>query len=305
MLLVSGLAGLLAIDSALAEEVKIKRVQGKVMQGSAAREAIAIPTQLAQIPTIVQITGVEVSPTDLGIELILQSANSEKLEVVERTEGNSFIADVKNAQLRLPSGATFNQDKPVSGIANVTVTNSSANTIRVTVNGENAPPQIELFDGDEGLIFGVVPTANTAQTPPQSALTTPAEPNTESEGAQTPPAEPNTELEEAQTPPTEPEEIPEILVTGRQEDGYNIPEATTATRTDTPIRDIPQSIQVVPQQVLEDRQVTRLEEALQNVSGVFSGNNFGGTVDNFNIRGFADSTTLRDGFKDSFTESGL
>ncbi|WP_368669834.1 AMIN domain-containing protein, partial [Agrobacterium sp. a22-2] len=117
----------------------------------------------------------------------------------------------------------------MSGIANVTVTNSGANTIRVTVNGENAPPQIELFDGDEGLIFGVVPTANTAQTPP----TTPTEPNTETEEAQTPPiepeseeaqtpsAEPNTETEEAQTPLSEPEEIPEILVTGRQDDGYN------------------------------------------------------------------------------------
>jgi iron complex outermembrane receptor protein len=94
-------------------------------------------------------------------------------------------------------------------------------------------------------------------------------------------------------------------VTGSQETGYSVPEATTATRTDTPIRDIPQSIQVVPQQMLEDQQVIRLEDALRNVSGVFSGNNFGGTLDNFNVRGFADATTLRDGFKDSFTESGL
>lgn len=273
MLLVTGLAGVLAVDSALAEEGKMKPVQGQDLQ-----KAIATPTQLAQIPAVVQITGVEINPTKQGVELILQAANSQKLEVVERSEGNSFIADVKNAQLRLPSGTAFNQDKPVSGIAGVSVTNFDANTIRITINGENAAPQIELFDGDEGLIFGVVPTASTAQTPqPQSPT----------------------------TPPAEPEELPEILVTGRQEDGYNIPEATTATRTNTPIRDVPQSIQVVPQQVLEDRQVTRLEEALRNVSGVFSGNNFGGTIDNFNIRGFADSTTLRDGFKDSFTESGL
>ena len=273
MLLVSGLAGVLAIDAALAEEVKTKQVQGQDRQ-----KLIATPAQLAQTPAVVQITGVEINPTERGIELILQSVNSEKLEVVEGREGNSFIADVKNAQLRLPSGATFNQDKPVSGIASVTVTNSDANTIRVTVNGETAAPQIELFDGDEGLIFGVVPTASTAQTPPPQFST---------------------------IPPSDANELPEILVTGRLEDGYNISGATTATRTDTPIRDIPQSIQVVPRQVLEDRQVIRLEEALRNVSGVFSGNNFGGTIDNFNIRGFADSTTLRDGFKDSFTESGL
>ncbi|PSB31159.1 AMIN domain-containing protein, partial [Chlorogloea sp. CCALA 695] len=295
MLLVSGLAGVLAIDSALAQEVKTKRVQGQDRQ-----KVIATPTQLAQTPAVVKITGVKINPTELGIELILQSPNSEKLEVVEGSEGNSFIADIKNAQLRLPSGTVFNQDKPVRGIAGVSITNSDANTIRVTVNGENAAPQIELFDGEEGLIFGIVPTASTAQTPPSQPSATPsAEPSTGLEEAQTLPSQPST------TPPEEPEEIPEILVTGRQEDGYNIPEATTVTRTDTPIRDIPQSIQVVPRQVLEDRQVTRLEEALRNVSGVFSGNNFGGTIDNFNIRGFADSTTLRDGFKDSFTESGL
>ncbi|MEH2061966.1 MAG: Plug domain-containing protein [Nostoc sp.] len=38
--------------------------------------------------------------------------------------------------------------------------------------------------------------------------------------------------------------------------------------TDTPIRDIPASMQVIPQQVIKDQQITRLDEALRNVSGV-------------------------------------
>ncbi|MEH2451391.1 TonB-dependent receptor domain-containing protein [Nostoc sp.] len=56
-------------------------------------------------------------------------------------------------------------------------------------------------------------------------------------------------------------------MTGKQ-DGYSVPDASTATRTDTPLRDIPQSIQVVPQQVLKDQQAIRASEALRNVSGV-------------------------------------
>ncbi|BAU15786.1 ferrichrome iron receptor (plasmid) [Leptolyngbya sp. NIES-3755] len=101
------------------------------------------------------------------------------------------------------------------------------------------------------------------------------------------------------------EDEEEITVTGQQPSPYRAPRASTATRTDTPLRDIPQSIQVVPQQVLQDQKVFRLNDALRNVSGVFNGNPFGGTLDSFNIRGFNDATTLRDGIRDSIAENGL
>jgi iron complex outermembrane receptor protein len=93
----------------------------------------------------------------------------------------------------------------------------------------------------------------------------------------------------------EPDE--EIVVTGER-DGYRVPNASTATRTDTPLRDIPQSIQVVPRQVLEDQQVTDLQDITRNVSGVFQSNTFGGTLDRFQIRGFDSDVFLRDGFRD-------
>jgi iron complex outermembrane recepter protein len=68
--------------------------------------------------------------------------------------------------------------------------------------------------------------------------------------------------------PDEDEEEVEIEVTAEQEDGYRVPNASTATKTDTPLRDIPQTIQVVPRQVLEDQNVSRLEEAVRNTPGV-------------------------------------
>ncbi|MEM1256424.1 MAG: TonB-dependent siderophore receptor [Cyanobacteria bacterium P01_H01_bin.21] len=87
-----------------------------------------------------------------------------------------------------------------------------------------------------------------------------------------------------------------IVVTGEEGSRYVEPAATTGTRTDTPLRDIPQSIQVIPREVLEDQQVIRLNDALRNVSGVIpSGNDPRGQ--RFNVRGFNDTTQLRDGFR--------
>jgi iron complex outermembrane receptor protein len=108
----------------------------------------------------------------------------------------------------------------------------------------------------------------------------------------------------AVTPPTD-EEI-QIVVTGELESqGYSVPNATTATRTNTELRDIPQSIQVLPQRVLEDQQINRLSEALRNVSGVSVGDSFGDSLNRINIRGFQSDVLLEDGFRrGSFSSRG-
>jgi iron complex outermembrane receptor protein len=93
--------------------------------------------------------------------------------------------------------------------------------------------------------------------------------------------------------------LEEVVVTGERQRGsaYAPLNATTATRTDTPILDIPQSIQVIPRKVLEDQQVIRLDEALRNTSGVsFGGTNLGRRLE-FTIRGFDEAPILRNGFR--------
>lgn len=80
---------------------------------------------------------------------------------------------------------------------------------------------------------------------------------------------------------------PSICNEFRANDSH-VPNASTATKTDTPLRDIPQSIQVVPQQVLEDRNVTTLTEAVETVSGVVDGGDiFGAPGGARIIRGFS------------------
>lgn len=81
-----------------------------------------------------------------------------------------------------------------------------------------------------------------------------------------------------------------IQVTGEtQPEGYRVPEASTLTGTDTPLRDLPASIQVIPQELLRDQGVNSLDEALRNVSGVTSGGPAFGTYDNIILRGFRTS----------------
>ncbi|MEH2182995.1 TonB-dependent receptor [Nostoc sp.] len=242
--------------------------------------------KLVQSPTseLVQITGVKVNPTDKGVEIILQTALGQQLQVTNRSSGNNFIVDVSGGQLRLPSGDTytFRSEKPLAGITEITVNNLDANTVQVTVVGEKALPTVELFDDDAGLVFGIssVATATSPQQPPET-------PQTNHPQNQTQPSQPSTSGDEPI----------ELVVTGEQ-DGYSVPDASTATRTDTPVRDIPQSIQVVPQQILKDQQVVRASEALRNVSGVQRTITFGNTNDRYLIRGFNQFVNLRDGFRD-------
>jgi iron complex outermembrane recepter protein len=65
-----------------------------------------------------------------------------------------------------------------------------------------------------------------------------------------------------------------------------VPNTSVGTKTDTPLRDIPQSIQVVPKQVLQDRQARSITDGLESVSGINSISTSSGSRDYFTIRGF-------------------
>jgi iron complex outermembrane receptor protein len=107
----------------------------------------------------------------------------------------------------------------------------------------------------------------------------------------------------ATTPPDSSDEEEELVVTGDSSaPGYRVPNTSTATGTDTSILETPFSVQVVPKDVIRDQQATRIEEALGNVSGVFSLGTDSGRDANFNIRGFGSRfgsrvPVLRDGFR--------
>jgi iron complex outermembrane receptor protein len=77
---------------------------------------------------------------------------------------------------------------------------------------------------------------------------------------------------------------------------YKTWNTSTATKTDTPIMQTPVSVQVVPQQVLQDQQVVIIDKALQNVSGVYM-IPVGGLQAGFSVRGFESYKYYLDGVR--------
>ncbi|MEH1845740.1 MAG: TonB-dependent siderophore receptor [Nostoc sp.] len=267
---------------------EIPRLSEVERKTTSAQQLVQSPaSQTVPVPEIVQVTAVKANPTSKGLEVILQTNKGQQLQLLNRSSGNSFITDIPNAQLRLPSGDafTFRSDKPIVGVTQITVTNFDAQTIRVTVTGETLVPVVELFDSpDEGVIFSVASTTPRAQQQPQTTQ------------------QPQIQQPEAQTQPSQPsasgDEPIELVVTGEQ-DGYRVTDGSTATKTDTPLRDIPASIQVIPRQVIEDQGATSIREVVRNVSGVNFSTASGNRSEDFNVRGFT-ATQFRNGFREDF-----
>ncbi|MDP3087850.1 MAG: TonB-dependent receptor [Methylotenera sp.] len=91
--------------------------------------------------------------------------------------------------------------------------------------------------------------------------------------------------------------LEEVSVTATKVDtGYAIKNSSSATRTDTPIKETPQSIIVINRNVIDDQQSVTLGEALSNVSSVVINNQFSTpSFDATSIRGFR-AEQLVDGF---------
>ncbi|WJH41100.1 TonB-dependent siderophore receptor [Aliirhizobium terrae] len=86
-----------------------------------------------------------------------------------------------------------------------------------------------------------------------------------------------------------------VLQGGDAPGSYEATESSVGTKTDTPLRDVPQSIQVVKRSVLEDQQATSLTQALENVSNVRESSTAGNRAATFITRGFASNTYAIDG----------
>jgi catecholate siderophore receptor len=85
-----------------------------------------------------------------------------------------------------------------------------------------------------------------------------------------------------------------------QRPGYTVP-SLGLSRLPEPIRDIPQSITVVPQELMQQQGVSSLQDALRNVTGISfqAGEGGGAQGDNLSLRGFnARNDFFLDGVRD-------
>jgi catecholate siderophore receptor len=95
-------------------------------------------------------------------------------------------------------------------------------------------------------------------------------------------------------------ELPEVVIEGQRDKVYKADRVQTPKYTQ-PLRDIPQTITVVPKAVIQERNATSLRDVLRNVPGITMQAGEGGVPagDNMSIRGFNARTDLFvDGIRD-------
>lgn len=95
--------------------------------------------------------------------------------------------------------------------------------------------------------------------------------------------------------------LQEVTVSAERSEGYAPAAAGTATKGSAPLRDIPQAVNVLPEQLLRDQGATSMQDALRNVPGV-SANHGDGQRDQVVIRGFS---ALSDWFVDGVRDDAL
>jgi len=124
--------------------MKLQRFYG-VPIGATLLTLIAQPAWAAPI----QVTAIQSKPTSSGIQLLLSTegggAETALPSVFTVVSGNSAVADVAGAQLRLAGGKPFHQNNPAPGIAAIVASQLDANTVRVVVNGANQAPASQVI----------------------------------------------------------------------------------------------------------------------------------------------------------------
>ncbi|BAY30567.1 type II and III secretion system protein [Nostoc carneum NIES-2107] len=152
-----------------------------------------------------QITDVQLSQVDGGINVILKTSSGSRPQVFTTKRGNALVTDIINTQLRLPQGNNFRQDNPASGIASVEIVQLDANSIRVVVTGsKNAPSSQPVGRKDNRITLGFTPSGDTTastptpttptQTTPTPTPTTPSNPTAPLPGKQPDVLVPNPEI---------------------------------------------------------------------------------------------------------------
>ncbi|MEO0767813.1 MAG: TonB-dependent siderophore receptor [Cyanobacteria bacterium J06649_4] len=231
------------------------------------------PLRQAQLPaeTITEIVDIRLETTEKGLEILLETAEGDLLAPEITNSQNALIIEFFNTILSLPNAEDFQAFEPAENIALVQVSEllseGMGSRVRLVVTGTNASPVGTLSSTSAGTAVSISP--GTAQS-------------------------------------SESEDAIRLLVTGDEGAPAYVEPVATGIRTETPLIETPQSIQVIPEAVLEDQQIIRLNEALRNVPGVVQGNTFGNGRDGFVIRGFDEATVVRDGFRlDSSVTNGL
>ncbi|MCC5637224.1 AMIN domain-containing protein [Nostoc sp. CHAB 5844] len=148
----------------------MKQLHGNSLILGAALTFLAAQPVWAQVT---QVNDVKLNPVDGGINVVLKTSSGSRPQVFTTKRGKTLVSDIINAQLRLPRGSNFRQDKPASGIASVEVVQLDANSIRVIVTGDNdAPGSQPVVRKDDRITLGFTPSTGTIASAPTPTTST-------------------------------------------------------------------------------------------------------------------------------------
>ena len=185
---------------------------------------LAAQPVLAQLT---QVTDVKLNPIQGGVSIILKTAAGNRPQVFTTKKDKSLVADVINAQLRLPKSDNFRQENPAPGIASIEVKQLDTNSIRVTVTGiDDAPSNQPVMRKDNNITLGFTTTTNSTASnttkPTEKVSAAPATTNP-TEKVPVAPATTNTTEKVPVAPattseykPNEPGKRPDVLVPNPQ-----------------------------------------------------------------------------------------
>lgn len=226
-----------------------------------------LDVQLDRLNPVAQITDIGLTELEDGLQLVLVASNPTAPDVFQSQDQNTLRVDLVGARLALPTGSGYQQDNPVPSVASISVQQVSEQEVQIAIVGAAEAPDAYLERAAESLILDIV-TGSTAGAPPSP------------------------ELEFG-------DDNLRIIVTAEPLSRYRVPTASAGTRTDTEILNVPQGIQVIPQEVIEDQGAASLGETLQNVSGVSAGrSSAAGRATTPIVRGFETDNILRNGLRD-------
>ncbi|MEM9135834.1 MAG: TonB-dependent siderophore receptor [Cyanobacteria bacterium P01_F01_bin.42] len=237
--------------------------------------------------TYATISGVQLSYQDAGVSLQIVVSDSSMPQIFKTADGSSLLVEIENARLSEESLAGYYEITELDTIDSIEIAQAANNLVTISIVGTGSIPDVMFARGDGMLDMSVSVTADETVASQDGT-----EPETPSDGQPSP-------------APTDPAPLPdddfELVVQAVYEDENSYLEDTSsiATRTETPIKDTPVSIQVIPKAVLKDQNTRSLSEALSNVSGTSAGRtSTESQATTPIIRGFESRNILRNGLRD-------
>jgi len=229
----------------------------------------------AAIAASTAITGVDLNPTDSGLQVILETSNGDRPQIFTVSRGNSLVADIVNTELVLPGGNSYLENEPASGISSIALTQLDANSVRLTITGTNEAPTGRVNQDNGLIVFSLGSAGSSASvdnTPPP--LPDPVFEDNDIEISQTP------------IPPTEDVLIPdpEVRIEGQRVNRQQVRPAVPPTlprAVPPPVGDMAISIfdsspstivlgtrEVIPRLVLRDASAREVLALLARAAGL-------------------------------------